>query len=240
MRRASVGAKLALTSCRWWPGYASWTPVVRSEADGVPAQDGAHLVLAEPLRRRRDVVEAELARGERPGRVVGGERQQAAQEGRRRDDLELLARGQPGDVVLHDVGARLVDGAPVVVDEAGGRGRDRLGGGDRGGGVGVAGRRRDALHRRPRLVEHLAAVGGERLGRLVEDVLPAQHVREHGLAGGALADGGGRELVAQVVAVRRERRDGRRRRLVHGARRGRPRPRTPRAVGPTRSSSPSA
>ena len=37
-------------------------------------------------------------------------------------------------------------------------------GGDHGGGVGVARRRRDALHGRPRLVQHLMAVGGQRLG----------------------------------------------------------------------------
>ena len=107
--------------------------------------------------------------------------------------------------MVHDVGARLVDGAPVVVHQAGGSRRERLGGGDGLRGVGVAGRRGDGLHRRPGLVEDLAAVGGEGLRGLVEDVLPAQDVLEHALAGAALAGRGRRELVTQVIAEAGER-----------------------------------
>ena len=64
---------------------------------------------------------------------------------------------------------------------------------------------------------HLAAVGGELLGRLVQAVLPEEHVGEHTLAGAALAGGLRAEHPAQVLAVLLERRRGRGGRPVDGA-----------------------
>ena len=175
------------------------------------------LVLAEVLRRRRDVVEAELPLGERTGSVVGGEGKQAAQKGRRSGDLELLAVRQAGDVVSDDVGARLVHRARIGGHQSVPGRHGRLGGRDRGLRVRVAARGGQALHTGPGLVQDLAPVGGEGLSGFVQAVLPAQHVREDLGAGAAGGGRGGRQDVPQVVAERLERRDGSGRRRVQRA-----------------------
>ena len=106
MRRASVGARLARDELQVVAGIRLVDAGRAERGAGVAAHRRRELGLAEPFRRRRDVVEAELPRLVGPRRLVGREGQQRAQEGRRRHHDELLARRQRGDVVLDDVGAR--------------------------------------------------------------------------------------------------------------------------------------